>query len=106
MIEAVFLLPVRKMPITPLLRKGAWTLSAQVHLPLLRQGQCLQNVSCRFRALLSVFHAILSTAAVARHQTDGAKAEHLLWHGMIFFHNGDDSEFVAKKAENQKKTKL
>jgi hypothetical protein len=26
-------------------------------------------------------------------------------HGMIFFHNGDDSEFVAKKVESQKKPK-
>ena len=26
-------------------------------------------------------------------------------HGMIFFHNGDDSEFVAKKAESRKKSK-
>src|SRR6185369_12416798 len=26
-------------------------------------------------------------------------------HGMIFFHNGDDSEFVAKKARGQKPTK-
>ncbi len=26
-------------------------------------------------------------------------------HGMIFFHNGDGSEFVAKKAESRKKVK-
>lgn len=26
-------------------------------------------------------------------------------HGMIFFHDGDDSEFVAKKAESRKKPK-
>ncbi len=26
-------------------------------------------------------------------------------HGMIFFHNGDDSEFIANKAENRTKSK-
>lgn len=51
--------------------------------------------------------------AVCVHQGDGKHGQRRGWaivrgdelHGMIFFHGGEDSEFVATKAESWKKLK-